>query len=168
MEHENWNDEKHFVISFGLFMLTPFVIGILMTIFVYPSYREGPSWHGGVFVLLGLAISVSYFYASQFTKRGCSCWVKAGRDGYQVVESEEWWQRVPDEPKVRWEKLRTELRRCEKCGSHYHKDLDEPVEVRETWLEEEDEIRPEDEFVDFEESEIDGGLKSPRIEEYEN
>ena len=48
------------------------------------------------------------------------------------------------EEQIRYERYETELRRCEKCGGHYHRTAPSPEEVRTGWPEEEPEIMPDE------------------------
>lgn len=93
------------------------------------------------FIPIVIGIVRRFGYVGQ---RACGC-PETTPFGYEVVEVSTDWQREKHGSKVRWSKYQTELRRCEKCGSHYHASDNDPITQREAWPENEPEIMPSEE-----------------------
>jgi len=87
-------------------------------------------------------------HASAYVRRECGCLLDPRQYGFETVDTEYEWRRSRDGEKVRWEQYRTELRRCEQCGDHYHTEVGEPEKTREMWPEDEAEQRPDSTDLD--------------------
>lgn len=99
--------------------------------------------------IITVFVVTAILYLAQAGNRNCGCGaVVDGRWGYDTIEETTEWKRSTRGAKVQWRKVKRELRRCEKCGDHYHTDEVEVLEEREAWPEEEPHIMPErDELV---------------------